>query len=165
MHRNCKKHLYLFFSSVQFSRPVVSYSLLLHESQHTRPPCPSPTLSLLVFSHSLLGVLSRVAKVFPDISATVSTLFGHVVCRNLKCHQAYAPECIQCQRQIKSLMRLLQQHLWSKYPLLPNALCNSLMRCFSPACPHKPWHLLKACSFGLNSPIWPQSENSKALYS
>ena len=31
------------FSSVQFSRSVVSDSLGSHESQHTRPPCPSPT--------------------------------------------------------------------------------------------------------------------------
>ena len=31
------------FSSVQFSRSVVSNSLRPHESQHTRPPCSSPT--------------------------------------------------------------------------------------------------------------------------
>ena len=31
------------FSSVQFSRSVVSNSLRLHESQHARPPCPSPS--------------------------------------------------------------------------------------------------------------------------
>ena len=31
------------FSSVQFSCSVVSYSLRPHESQHARPPCPSPT--------------------------------------------------------------------------------------------------------------------------
>ena len=31
------------FSSVQFSRPVVSNSLRPHECQHARPPCPSPT--------------------------------------------------------------------------------------------------------------------------
>ena len=31
------------FSSVQFSRSVTSYSLRSHESQHARPPCPSPT--------------------------------------------------------------------------------------------------------------------------
>ena len=30
-------------SSVQFSRSVVSDSLRHHESQHARPPCPSPT--------------------------------------------------------------------------------------------------------------------------
>ena len=30
-------------SSVQFSRSVVSNSLRPHESQHIRPPCPSPT--------------------------------------------------------------------------------------------------------------------------
>ena len=31
------------FSSFQFSRSVVSDSLRPHESQHARPPCPSPT--------------------------------------------------------------------------------------------------------------------------
>ena len=30
------------FSSAQFSHSVVSDSLRPHESQHTRPPCPSP---------------------------------------------------------------------------------------------------------------------------
>ena len=32
-----------FFSSVQFSHSVMSDSLRPHESQHARPPCPSPT--------------------------------------------------------------------------------------------------------------------------
>ena len=31
------------FSSVQFSHSVMSNSLRPHESQHARPPCPSPT--------------------------------------------------------------------------------------------------------------------------
>ena len=31
------------YASVQFSHSVVSNSLQPHESQHTRPPCPSPT--------------------------------------------------------------------------------------------------------------------------
>ena len=31
------------FSSVQFSRSIMSDSLRPHESKHTRPPCPSPT--------------------------------------------------------------------------------------------------------------------------
>ena len=31
------------FSSVQFSHSIMSDSLQPHESQHTRPPCPSPT--------------------------------------------------------------------------------------------------------------------------
>ena len=31
------------FSSVQFSHSVLSDSLRPHESQHARPPCPSPT--------------------------------------------------------------------------------------------------------------------------
>ena len=33
----------LYINSVQFSRSVVSDSLRPRESQHTRPPCPSPT--------------------------------------------------------------------------------------------------------------------------
>ena len=35
--------LWIQFSSVHFSRSVVSDSLWPHESQHARPPCPSPT--------------------------------------------------------------------------------------------------------------------------
>ena len=38
-----------FIRSVKFSRSVVSDSLQLHELQHTRPPCPSPTNSLSLF--------------------------------------------------------------------------------------------------------------------
>ena len=34
---------YFSFSSVQFSCSVMSISLWPHESQHARPPCPSPT--------------------------------------------------------------------------------------------------------------------------
>ena len=34
---------YSSLSSLQFSRSVVSNSLQPHESQHARPPCPSPT--------------------------------------------------------------------------------------------------------------------------
>ena len=39
--------LVLQFSSVQFSHSVVSDSLRPHESQHARPPCPSPTPKVL----------------------------------------------------------------------------------------------------------------------
>ena len=38
--------------SVQFSRSVVSDSLQPHESQHARPPCPSPTPGVHPDSHS-----------------------------------------------------------------------------------------------------------------
>ena len=39
----CRNSLSPAFSSVQFSRSVVSNSLRPHESQHARPPCSSPT--------------------------------------------------------------------------------------------------------------------------
>ena len=35
--------LHCCFSSVEFSHSVMSNSLRPHESQHSRPPCPSPT--------------------------------------------------------------------------------------------------------------------------
>ena len=38
-------------SSVQFSRSVVSNSSRSHESQHARPPCPSPTPGVHPDSH------------------------------------------------------------------------------------------------------------------
>ena len=39
-------------SSVQFSRSIVSDSLWPHESQHAKPPCPSPTPGVHSDSHS-----------------------------------------------------------------------------------------------------------------
>ena len=47
--------IFMFFtfniSSVQFNRSVVSDSLWPHESQHARPPCPSPTPAVHSDSH------------------------------------------------------------------------------------------------------------------
>ena len=51
--------------SVQFSRSVVSDSLRPHESQHARPPCPSPTLGV----HSNSCPLSQWCH--PAISSSV----------------------------------------------------------------------------------------------
>ena len=42
---------FLSISSVQFNRSVVSNSLQPHESQHARPPCPSPTPRIHSDSH------------------------------------------------------------------------------------------------------------------
>ena len=54
------------FSSVQFSRSVVSDSLRPHESQHARPPCPSPnwSLSQLISDLSLPLFLALLFPVF-----------------------------------------------------------------------------------------------------
>ena len=56
---------FIHFSSVHFSRSVVTDSLWPHESQHTRPPCPSPTPG--VYSNSC--PLSRWCH--PTISSSV----------------------------------------------------------------------------------------------
>ena len=57
------------FSSVQFSRSVVSDSLRPHESQHARPPSPSPTPKV----HSDSCPLSQWCH--PAISSSVVPLF------------------------------------------------------------------------------------------
>ena len=48
-------HLHFGIRSVQFSRSVLSDSLRPHESQHARPPCPSPTPG--VHSESIESVM------------------------------------------------------------------------------------------------------------
>ena len=58
------KHLFCLLS-VQFSRSVVSNSLWPHESQHARPPCPSPTPRV----HSNSRPSSR--RCHPAISSSV----------------------------------------------------------------------------------------------
>ena len=57
-------------SSVQFSRSVMSDSLQPHESQHTRPPCPSPTPRV----HSNSCPSSRWCH--PTISSSVIPFFS-----------------------------------------------------------------------------------------
>ena len=53
------------FSSVQFSHSVVSDSFQPHESQHARPPCPSPSPGV----HSDSPPLSRWC--YPAISSSI----------------------------------------------------------------------------------------------
>ena len=68
------KSSYESFSSVQFSRSVVSNSLRPHESQHARPPCPSPTPKLmcieLVMPSSHL-ILCRPLLLLPPIPPSI----------------------------------------------------------------------------------------------
>ena len=60
----CVNHI----SSVQFSHSVLSNPLWRHESQHTRPPCPPPTLG--VYSNSC----SSSRWCHPAISSSVLSL-------------------------------------------------------------------------------------------
>ena len=58
------------FSSVQFSRSVMSDSLWPHASQHARPPCPSPTPGVYPNSSPLIRLYH------PAISSTVVPFFS-----------------------------------------------------------------------------------------
>ena len=62
------------FSSVQFSRSVVSNSLLPHELQHAKPPCPSPTpgvhsdsTSMMPSSHLILCCPLLLLPILPSM--------------------------------------------------------------------------------------------------
>ena len=67
--RNCGTciHWNIQFSSVQFSRSAVSDSLRSHESQHAKPPCPSPTPGVHSDSRpSNLSKLTSIMSVMPS---------------------------------------------------------------------------------------------------
>ena len=61
--------LFFFITSVQFSRSIMSDSLPPHESQHARPPCPSPAPGV----HSDSRPLSQWCH--PAISSFISFSF------------------------------------------------------------------------------------------
>ena len=56
------------FSSVQFSRSVMSDSLRPHESQHTRPPCPSPSPGATICLQSCLCHFSNLVHLYQGIT-------------------------------------------------------------------------------------------------
>ena len=76
------------FSSVQFSRLIVSNCLRPHKSQHARPPCPSPTPRVysnscpssqwchLVISCSVVPFSSHLQFFPASMSFPVSQLFA-----------------------------------------------------------------------------------------
>ena len=64
-------------SSVQFSRSVMGDSLQSHESQHARPPCPSPTVSDAIQpSHPLSSPSPPVPNPSQHQSFPMSQLFA-----------------------------------------------------------------------------------------
>ena len=81
------------FSSVQFSRSVMSDSLRPHESQHARPPCPSPSPgvhsdtsieSVMLSSHLILcRPLPLLPSIFPNINVFSNELALQI--RRRKC--------------------------------------------------------------------------------
>ena len=76
------------FSSVQFSRSVMSGSLWPHESQHARPPCPSPTpgvyqnifIELVMPSNHLIlcHPLLLLPSIFPNVRVISNESVLHI---------------------------------------------------------------------------------------
>ena len=68
-----QEHYWMYCPSDQFSRSVVSNSLQPHESQHTRPPCPSPTpSSVQSLSHVWLFVTPWITAHQASLAITIS---------------------------------------------------------------------------------------------
>ena len=92
------------FTSVQFSRSVVSDSLHLHELQHARPPCPSPTPG--IYPDSCL--LSQWCH--PTISSSVipfSSAFNVEGCTNSS--RSYSPEIYSFRKSFFRDLKLCQE--------------------------------------------------------
>ena len=94
--------LYLFciFSSVQFSHSVVSNSLQPNETQHARPPCPSPTPGV----HPNPCPLNRWCH--PTISSTV---FPSSPSLNLCQHQGLF-KWVSSSHQVAKVLEFQLQH-------------------------------------------------------
>ena len=76
------------FSSVQLSRSVVSDSLQPHESQHARPPCPSPTPGVHSNScpssqwcHPAISFLCRPLLLLPPIPPNIRVFSNELTLR------------------------------------------------------------------------------------
>ena len=69
----------LLFSSVQFSRSVVSDSLQPHESQHARPPCPSPTPGVHPDSHPYMTTGKTIALTRRTFVGKVTSLLFNML--------------------------------------------------------------------------------------
>ena len=74
---------YIQFSSVQFSRSVVSDSLQPHEWQHARPPCPSPTFPNYI---KLFPLFSDVCLFLYDVGMELLINFPARINRALTFH-------------------------------------------------------------------------------
>ena len=101
------------FSSVQFSRLVVSDSLRPHGLQHTRPPCPSPTPG--VYSNSC--PLIRWCR--PTISSSVipfsSNLQSYPASGSFPMNQLFASGDQSI--GVSALASVLPMNIWDWFPL------------------------------------------------
>ena len=96
------------FSSVQFSHSVVSNCLWPHESQHTKPPCPSPSPGV----HSNSRPLCRWCH--PAISSSVIPFSS---CPQPSQHQSLL-QWVNSSHEVAKLLEFqLQHHSFQRTPI------------------------------------------------
>ena len=110
------------FSSVQFSRSVMSDSLRPCESQHARPPCPSPTPGVRTTQTHIHRVGDAIQPSHPRLSP-----FPPVP--NPSQHQSLF-QWVNSSHEVAKVLELqLQHHSFQRNPradLLQNGLVGSL---------------------------------------
>ena len=104
------------FSSIQFSRSVMSNSLRPYESQHARPPCPSPSPGVQTHVHRV----SDAIQPSNPLSSPSPPVF------NLSQHQVFSNGSALCIRWPKywSLLFLLWLH-----PFILSGVISPLISC------------------------------------
>ena len=100
--------LLLTLSSVQFSRSVVSDSLRPHESQHARPPCPSPKLLEFTQTH--------IHRVSDAIQPSLHLLCASPPAPNPSQHQSLFQGVNSSHEVAKVLEFQLQHHSFQRNP-------------------------------------------------
>ena len=75
--------------SIQFSRSVVSNSLRPHEYQHTRPPCPSSTPGVHIYTHVFKYILITSLKWDYFLQSITDHLIEALTYAST-CHQQYS---------------------------------------------------------------------------
>ena len=98
--------LVLIFSSVQFSRSVMSNSLRPHGLQHARPPCPSPTPGVYSNSCPLSIILCLKQHIQSFVILICNTLnlshVGQHSFREISCRQGrlYISDLLLCPKYL-----------------------------------------------------------------
>ena len=131
----CDSH-YVLYLRVQFSRSVVSDSLRPHESQHARPPCPTPTPGVHsnsrpssrwchpAISSSVVPFSSCPQSLPASESFPMSKLFGH-------------PGLISFRMDWLDLLAVQGTQESSPTPQFKSISSSALIRSFSPV---QKWH-------------------------
>ena len=117
------------FSSVQFSRSVVSDSLWPRELQHARPPCPSPSPEVHSNSHPSSWwchqAISSYVVPFSSCPQSLPASESFPMSQLLQIHKSMEQNCVPRNKSLYILSINLQQR-HQEYAMRKDSLFNEL---------------------------------------